>query len=66
MFFFAGFLEWGLFKQDSKRAPGDFENVGDLGVPFSEGVQDPEDRKSDFAALRIQHCLSAYQSWIMG
>merc|ERR1712227_535008 len=45
MFFFAGFLEWGLFKQDSKRAPGDFENVGDLGVPFSEGVQDPEDRK---------------------
>jgi len=45
MFFFVGFLEGGLFKQDSKRAPGDFENVGDLGVPFSEGVQDPEDRK---------------------
>jgi len=45
MFFFAGFLEWGIFKQDSTRAPGDFENVGDLGVPNAEGVADPEDRK---------------------
>jgi len=45
MFFFAGFLEWGLCKQDGSRAPGDFEHVGAFGVPYSEGIADPEERK---------------------
>ena len=42
---FAHALEFGLFRQSKDRAPGDFENVGNLGVPFAEGVADPEARK---------------------
>jgi len=38
-------LECTLYQQDGSRAPGDFENVGNLGVPFSEGIPDPEKRK---------------------
>eukprot|EP00931_Biecheleriopsis_adriatica_P079850 TRINITY_DN531_c0_g1_i10.p1 TRINITY_DN531_c0_g1~~TRINITY_DN531_c0_g1_i10.p1 ORF type:complete len:237 (-),score=58.32 TRINITY_DN531_c0_g1_i10:98-712(-) len=45
MFLFAGALETGILKQDGKRAPGDFEYVGDLGIPYSEGVADGEARK---------------------
>merc|ERR1719171_86158 len=45
MFLFAGFLELGILKQDPNRLPGDFENVGRLGVPNAEGVSDPEKRK---------------------
>ncbi|CAK0833012.1 unnamed protein product [Prorocentrum cordatum] len=45
IFLFMGFLEVGLLRQDGSRAPGDFENVGRLGVPYAEGEQDPEARK---------------------
>jgi len=45
IFLFIGHLEIGLLKQDGKRAPGDFENVGYLGIPYAEGIQDPEARK---------------------
>merc|ERR1712176_1019916 len=44
-FFFCGALERGLFQQDPSRAPGDFDKIGNLGVPYSEDVQDPEARK---------------------
>merc|ERR1719386_592452 len=42
---FAGLIETTLLKQDPSRAPGDFDMVGNLGVPFSEDVQDSEARK---------------------
>jgi len=45
IFLFIGHLEIGLLKQDGKRAPGDFENVGYLGIPYAEGIADPEARK---------------------
>lgn len=45
IFLFIGQLETSLLKQDGKRAPGDFENVGYLGVPFAEGIANPEARK---------------------
>lgn len=40
IFFFIGVLEFGLLKQDGKRAPGDFANIGFLGIPYAEGIQD--------------------------
>lgn len=45
IFFFIGALEKGLLSQDPTRAPGDFEGWGNLGVPLSEDIQDPEARK---------------------
>jgi len=45
IFAFLSFLEAAIFVQDASRAPGDFENVGDLGVLNAEGVADPENRK---------------------
>jgi hypothetical protein len=45
IFAFCGFLEAIIYRQDPERAPGDFYNVGNLGVPNSEDVQDPEARK---------------------
>jgi len=50
IFLFAGFLEVGLLRQDGSRAPGDFENCGNLGVPYAEGVPDPEARKRSLNA----------------
>jgi light-harvesting complex I chlorophyll a/b binding protein 1 len=50
MIAFAGLLEYTLLKQDATRAPGDFEGVGFLGVPYAEGVVDPEKRKRSLNA----------------
>ena len=48
--------------QDLERAPGDFANVGFLGVPNSEGIVDPEARKrslnSELANGRLVLALS--------
>merc|ERR1712060_91821 len=44
-FFFMGALEKGLLQQDRSRAPGDFGNIGNLGVPYSEDIPDSEARK---------------------
>jgi len=45
MFLFAGFIETFLYVQDKDRAPGDFANAGNLGIPFDLGVDDAEKRK---------------------
>jgi len=46
VFFFCGLVELGLYKQDPKRAPGDFEKGGILGVPNASGpMKDAEGRK---------------------
>merc|ERR1712203_1067062 len=49
-FFFMGALERGLLQQDPSRAPGDFQNIGNLGVPYSEDIPDPEARKRSLNA----------------
>merc|ERR1719281_173805 len=45
IFLFCGLLENWLLKQDPTRPPGDFATCGNLGVPYAEGVVDPEARK---------------------
>merc|ERR1712046_277099 len=50
IFFFCGFLETVLLKQESDRAPGDFWTCGNLGIPYAGGVQDPEARKRSLNA----------------
>merc|ERR1712151_675886 len=50
IFLFCGFLEVGLLRQDGGRAPGDFENCGNLGVPYAEGVMDSEARNRSLNA----------------
>jgi len=50
MFFFAGAMERGLLQQDPSRDPGDFANIGNLGVPYSEDIPDPEARKRSLNA----------------
>merc|ERR1712224_1000026 len=45
-----GALEKGLLQQDTSRDPGDFQNFGNLGVPYSEGIPDPEARKRSLNA----------------
>eukprot|EP00933_Yihiella_yeosuensis_P011979 TRINITY_DN11994_c0_g1_i3.p1 TRINITY_DN11994_c0_g1~~TRINITY_DN11994_c0_g1_i3.p1 ORF type:complete len:440 (-),score=117.83 TRINITY_DN11994_c0_g1_i3:78-1253(-) len=45
IFAFCGLMESSFLKQDTSRAPGDFEKVGDLGVLYAEGVQDAADKK---------------------
>merc|ERR1719401_1620823 len=47
---FCGALEAGILRQDGDREPGDFENVGNLGVPFAEDVQDAEKRRRSLNA----------------
>jgi len=49
-FFFCGALEKGLFQQDASRDPGDFQNIGNLGVPYSEDIPDTEARKRSLNA----------------
>merc|ERR1712151_61030 len=49
-FFFMGALENGLLQQDPSRVPGDFQNIGNLGVPYSEDIPDPEARKRSLNA----------------
>jgi len=45
IFLWMGFIETFLWVQEKDRAPGDFANAGALGVPFAEGIVDPEKRK---------------------
>lgn len=45
IFLFVGALETLVLKQDGKREPGDYENIGYLGVPYAEGIADPAARK---------------------
>mmetsp|Transcript_2358 Transcript_2358/g.2737 ORF Transcript_2358/g.2737 Transcript_2358/m.2737 type:complete len:112 (-) Transcript_2358:8-343(-) len=45
IFAWCGFIEAVLMKQSRERAPGDFENFGNLGVPYAEGIPDAEARK---------------------
>merc|ERR1712190_60604 len=49
-FFFMGALERVLLQQDPSRAPGDFQNIGNLGVPYSEDIPDLEARKRSLNA----------------
>jgi len=45
-FIFCGLVDFGLYRQDPARAPGDFENGGILGVPNASGpMSDAEGRK---------------------
>jgi len=50
-FFFCGALERGCFKQDESQAPGDFKKFGNLGVPYSKGIQDTNARKHGLNSL---------------
>merc|ERR1712187_774636 len=46
MFIFCGLVDFGLYRQDPARGPGDFENGGILGVPNASGpMSDAEGRK---------------------
>jgi len=45
IFLWMGFVETFLWVQEKDRAPGDFANAGALGVPFAEGIVDPEKRQ---------------------
>jgi len=46
IFIFGGLIDFGLFRQDPARDPGDFENGGILGVPNASGpMSDAEGRK---------------------
>jgi len=46
IFIFCGLVDFGLFRQDAARDPGDFENGGILGVPNASGpMSDAEGRK---------------------
>jgi len=46
IFVFCGLVDFGLYKQDPERAPGDFEKGGILGVPNASGpMSDAESRK---------------------
>jgi len=46
IFVFCGLVEFGLYKQDPERDPGDFEKGGILGVPNASGpMSDAEARK---------------------
>merc|ERR1711972_1127051 len=47
---FAGALELNFLAADPSRAPGDFENVGKLGLPYDSGIQDAEKRKRSLNA----------------
>mmetsp|Transcript_113354 Transcript_113354/g.252870 ORF Transcript_113354/g.252870 Transcript_113354/m.252870 type:complete len:295 (-) Transcript_113354:92-976(-) len=47
---FCGALEYGILKQSADREPGDFEGVGNLGVPNAEDIEDPEKRKRSLNA----------------
>lgn len=40
-----GDLENRPYCQEGDREPGDFKNVGVYGIPFAEGVADPEEKK---------------------
>merc|ERR1712217_914630 len=43
---FCGLVDYGLYRQDPSRAPGDYENGGILGVPNASGpMSDTEGRK---------------------
>jgi len=45
-FIFCGLIDFGLYRQDPARGPGDFENGGILGVPNASGpMSDAEGRK---------------------
>jgi len=46
IFIFCGLVDFGLYRQDPARGPGDFENGGILGVPNASGpMSDAEGRK---------------------
>jgi len=46
MFIFCGLIDFGLYRQDPARDPGDFENGGILGVPNASGpMSDADGRK---------------------
>merc|ERR1740129_2100002 len=46
IFLFCGLVDFGLYRQDPSRAPGDYENGGILGVPNASGpMSDTEGRK---------------------
>jgi len=43
---FCGLVDFGLYRQDPSRAPGDYENAGILGVPNASGpMSDAEGRR---------------------
>merc|ERR1712176_774297 len=45
-FVFCGLVDFGLYRADPSRAPGDYENAGVLGVPNASGpMSDTEGRK---------------------
>jgi len=44
MFLFCGLVETGLYRSDSLRAPGDYENGGVLGVPNGSSLPSGESR----------------------
>jgi len=45
-FIFCGLVDFGLYRADPSRDPGDYENAGILGVPNASGpMQDAEGRK---------------------
>merc|ERR1740129_909990 len=46
IFLFIGLVDFGFYRQDPERAPGDYENGGILGVPNGSGpMSDAEGRK---------------------
>merc|ERR1712190_594635 len=46
IFIFIGLVDFGLYRQDPERDPGDFANGGILGVPNASGpMSDTEGRK---------------------
>lgn len=46
IFIFIGLVDFGLYRSDPSRAPGDYENAGILGVPNGSGpMSDSEARK---------------------
>jgi hypothetical protein len=50
-FIFCGLVDFGLYRSDPSRAPGDYENAGILGVPNASGpMSDAEGRKKKLNA----------------
>merc|ERR1711988_887866 len=47
---FAGLVELFFYVDDPTRAPGDFANAGQLGIPLAPGISDEESRKKKLSA----------------
>merc|ERR1712141_916727 len=65
IFIFCGLVDFGLYRQDPARGPGDFENGGILGVPNASGpMSDAEGRKRKLNAELVNGRLGMFA--IMG